>query len=225
MALTLIIGNKNYSSWSLRSWLALKAAGIGFEERLLPIASAEFYAALAALNLPPRVPVLLDDGEPVWDSLAIVAHVAELFPHAGLWPEDRIARGHARAICAEMHAGFSALRRQLPMNLWRPPAPCPLDARGEADVTRIAAIWRCARGRFGSGGAFLFGAFSAADAYFAPVASRFATYAVPLDAVSAAYVRSVLAHPEFRAWRAAALTEPWVLAADEVDWPQVKREG
>lgn len=223
--LTLLIANKNYSSWSLRAWLALKGADIAFTERLLPFESEAFDAAFAGLAAPRRVPLLLDGEAAVWDSLAIIEHVAERYPDRPVWPTERAARMMARSICAEMHSGFHRLRRHLPMNLWRPPEPRACDAGVEADLARIADIWREARTRFGADGPFLFGRFSAADAYYAPVATRLRTYAVPLDPVSAAYVEAIHSWPDFVAWRTEALKEPWVAEHDEVDWPEVKREA
>ncbi|TCT02439.1 glutathione S-transferase family protein [Aquabacter spiritensis] len=223
MALTLLIGNKNYSSWSLRAWLALTASGIPFEARLVPFGSAEFAAAFEGLDAPRRVPLLLDDDVAVWDSLAIIEHAAERYPDRPVWPGDRVARGMARAVAAEMHSSFHRLRRHLPMNLWRPVETRAFDADIGAEIARIGEIWRAARGRFGAGGDFLFGRFCAADAMFAPVATRFATYGVPLDPVCADYVAAIHAQPDFVAWRKAALAEPWVEPHDEVDWPEVKR--
>ena len=225
MSLKLLIGNKNYSSWSMRPWLALKAAGLPFEAEVLPLWTDAFTTALDALGVPRKVPVLVDDGVAIWESLAIIEHVAERFPPAPVWPADPLARRHARSVSCEMHAGFAAVRSQLPMNLSRPPEPRAIDAAAMADVTRITHVWREARDRFGTGGDFLYGAFSAADAMFAPVAARFRTYEVPLDPVCAAYVAAIHAYPAFGEWRMAALAEPWVVAEDEVDWPQVKRES
>lgn len=222
--LKLLIANKNYSSWSLRAWLALKAAGIEFTEQLLPFGSPEFEAAFEGLAAPKRVPLLLDGTDAVWDSLAIIEHVAERYPDRPVWPTERGARMMARAICAEMHSGFHRLRRHMPMNLWRPPEPIAHDEAVAGDITRITDIWREARQRYGADGPFLFGRFCAADAYYAPVATRLRTYAVPLDADSAAYVAAIHAQPDFVAWRTEALKEPWVDARDEVDWPVVKRE-
>lgn len=223
--LKLLIANKNYSSWSLRAWLALRGAGIEFEERLLPFLSPEFEAAFEGLSAPRRVPLLLDGTDAVWDSLAIIEHVAERYPDRPVWPTDRAARMMARSICAEMHAGFQSLRGHMPMNLWRPPEPRAYEEAVAADIARVTDIWREARSRFGGEGPFLFGRFSAADAYYAPVATRLRTYQVPLDDVSAAYVAAIHAQPDFVAWRTEALKEPWVDARDEVDWPVVKRES
>ncbi|MCK0197573.1 glutathione S-transferase family protein [Ancylobacter sp. 6x-1] len=223
MALTLIIGNKNYSSWSMRPWLAMTAAGIPFEEEVVWLDTPEFSARLAGISPAGRVPVLIDGDAVVWETLAILEHLAERFPDSGLWPQEKVARAHARAQAAEMHAGFTGLRRDAPMNLWRPVEPLALSERGMKDLADITKGWRTARERFGAGGDFLFGAFSAADAMYAPVASRIRTYALPVDPVSAAYVEAIHAHPAFRAWHDAALKETRTVEADEVDWPVVKR--
>lgn len=223
MALRLILGNRNYSSWSLRPWLALKAAGVDFEEQVVPLGTDAFKTALAGLGTAERVPVLLDGAVVVWDSLAILEYVAERYTDRHIWPTDPAARAMARSISAEMHSGFSGLRRHLPMNLWRPVEVRPLDEAAARGVARVTAIWRAARERFGGSGDFLFGRFCAADAMYAPVASRLHTYGVELDAVSAAYVAAIHAQPDFCAWRAAALTESWEIPEDEVDWPTVKR--
>ncbi|BBE71484.1 glutathione S-transferase family protein [Oharaeibacter diazotrophicus] len=213
----LVIGNKNYSSWSLRGWLAAKAAGLPFEEVLIDLDGPGTAAEIGAHSPSGRVPALIDGDVVVWDSLAIGEYLAEKAPAAGLWPADAGARAFARSIVAEMHAGFGALRNHMPMNIRRPPAPRPPDDAVAADVARIAAIWREARGRFGTGGPYLFGRFTLADCAYAPVASRFATYSVPLDDVCAAYVESVLSHPAMVEWSTAARAETWVVAADEVD--------
>jgi glutathione S-transferase len=224
MALHLIIGNKNYSSWSLRPWLALKAAGIAFEETLISLEAADFKARVTALSGAGRVPVLIDDDVRVWESLAILEYLAEKFPNAYLWPATAVARAHARAVASEMHAGFMALRRQLPMNVSRPVKTQPLDAAAAADVARIDAIWNECRIKFGAGGAFLFGPFGASDAMYAPVVWRFHTYAVEVSAVARDYMRAVMALPASVEWREAARRESWVLPHDEVDWPQVLRD-
>jgi glutathione S-transferase len=222
MALKLLIGNKNYSSWSLRPWLAMKVAGIDFEETLIALDAPDFKARVTALSGGAgRVPVLIDGDTRVWESLAILEYLAERFPPAGLWPAQERARAHARAIAAEMHAGFAPLRRHLPMNVRRPVKARTLDAAAAADAARIDAIFSACRAQFGAGGPFLFGAFSAADAMYAPVVWRFHTYAVGVSPAVAAYMRAVLALPASIEWREAARREPWVLPADEVDWPQV----
>ncbi|GGF55590.1 glutathione S-transferase [Azorhizobium oxalatiphilum] len=223
MSFTLIIGNKTYSSWSLRPWLALSAAGVPFQEKLLPLGSDMFRETLAEFGTSGRVPLLLDGEVKVWESLAIIDHVAERHPDRPIWPQDPAARGMARSIAAEMHAGFQALRNELPMNLARPPETRAITSKAAADVSRILSIFVEARRRFGADGPFLFGRFCAADAMFAPVATRLATYMVPLDPISESYVQAILAQPDFVRWREAALKEEWVVAEDEVDWPEVKR--
>ena len=221
--LQLIIANKNYSSWSLRPWLAMKVAGISFEETVISLDAPDFTARITAVSGAGKVPVLIDGDVRIWESLAILEYLAEKFPDAGLWPRDGAARAHARAIAAEMHASFQPLRRQLPMNMWRPVLARQLDADAEADVARIDDIWTNCRARFGAGGPFLFGTFGAADAMYAPVVSRFHTYAVEVSLAARDYMRAVMALPACNEWRHAALREPWVLPHDEVDWPEVKR--
>ncbi len=157
MGLQLIIGNKNYSSWSFRPWLAMKVARIAFEETLISLDAADFKKRVTALSGAGQVPVLIDGDTRVWESLAILEYLAEKFPAAGLWPETPAARAHARAIASEMHAGFLPLRRHLPMNIRRPVMPRALDADAAADVARIDAIWNECRARFGTGGPFLYG--------------------------------------------------------------------
>jgi glutathione S-transferase len=162
-----------------------------------------------------QVPVLEDGDVCVWETLAILEYLNEKFPAAQLWPADRAARAHARALAAEMHAAFASLRRECPMNMWRPAKTHPLSAQASADVARIA--------HFGQQGPFLFGAFSAADAMYAPVVSRFATYTIKAGLASLAYMDAVKALPAWQEWRAAALKEPWILPASEPDWPAVPR--
>jgi glutathione S-transferase len=224
MTLRLIIGNKNYSSWSLRPWLAMQVAGIAFEDTVIPFDAPDFKARVTALSGAGKVPVLLDGDVRIWESLAILEYLAEKFPGAGLWPTPERARAHARAVAAEMHSGFLALRRQLPMNIRRPVMPRPLDDEARADAARIEAIWNECRAQFGGGGPFLYGRFGAADAMYAPVVWRFHTYAVELSATPRAYMDAVLALPASRQWREAAWREPWVVPHDEVDWPDVLRD-
>jgi glutathione S-transferase len=219
MTLKLIVGNKNYSSWSLRPWIAMKVAGIPFEEEVISLDAEDFKQRTTKISGTGKVPALDDDGVHVWESLAILEYLAERFPQAGLWPADPIARAHARAIAAEMHAGFVPLRRHLPMNVRRPPKAHALAPEVAANVHRIDAMWTDCRNRFGAGGPFLFGAFGAADAMYAPVASRFHTYVVDLSPSARAYVAAVMALPAFVEWEAAAVQEPWVLPRVEVDWP------
>jgi glutathione S-transferase len=224
MALHLIIGNKNYSSWSFRPWLAMAVAGIPFEETVISLEAQDFKARVTAVSGAGRVPVLIDGDTHIWESLAILEYLAEKFPHAGLWPAQAAARAHARAVASEMHAGFLPLRRQLPMNVWRPVKARALDDDAKANVTRIDAIWSECRTRFGADGPFLYGAFGAADAMYAPVIWRFHTYAVEVGAVARAYMGAMMALPAWIEWREAARREPWVLPHDEIDWPQVLRE-
>ena len=224
MALRLIIGNKNYSSWSLRPWLAMKVAGIAFGETLLPLDAADFKAKLATLGGAGKVPLLIDGEIRVWESLAILEYLADKFPAAGLWPREAAARAHARAVACEMHSGFSSLRNLLPMNIRRPVIPRPLDAGAAADVARIQSIWTESRDRFGASGPFLYGAFGAADAMYAPVVSRLHTYAVEVGTVARTYMAAMMGLPAWAEWRDAARRETSVLQHDEVDWPEVKRE-
>ena len=218
----LIIGNKNYSSWSLRPWIAMKTAGIAFDEQVVSLNDPQFKRTVAKISPAGKVPALADGEVHVWESLAILEYLAEKFPTASLWPEEAGARAHARAVASEMHAGFVPLRRQLPMNVARPVKPRALDDGAAADVARIDAIWRQCIGKFG--GLFLFGAFGAADAMYAPVVWRFHTYAVDVSDIARAYMRAVMALPAWSEWREAARREPWVLAHDEVDWPEVPRD-
>ena len=221
MALKLIIGNKNYSSWSFRPWIAMRVAGIAFDEEVISLNAPDFKPRLLAVSGTGKVPTLIDGEIKVWESLAILEYLAEKCPDAGLWPRDPAARAHARAIASEMHAGFVPLRRALPMNLWRPVIKRELDKDAQANVARIDAMWTDCRRRFGQGGPFLFGTFGAADAMYAPVVSRFQTYDVTVGTEAQAYMRAVMALPAWTEWVAAGVKEPWVLAEDEVDWPTV----
>jgi glutathione S-transferase len=224
MNLHLIIGNKNYSSWSFRPWLAMKVAGIAFEETVISLEAKDFKERVLPLSGTGKVPVLIDGDMRVWESLSILEYLAEKFPAAGLWPRDAKARAHARTISSEMHAGFVPLRSQLPMNTWRPVKHHALDDAASANVVRIDAMWTDCRARFGGGGPFLFGAFSAADAMYAPVVWRFHTYAVEVGAVARAYMQAIMALPAWDEWRLAARQEPWVLSHDELDWPNILKE-
>ena len=223
LALKLIIGNKNYSSWSFRPWIAMRAAGIAFDEEVISLDAPDFKARVGCHSGTGKVPVLIDGEVKVWESLAILEYLAEKFPKAGLWPADAAARAHARVISSEMHAGFVPLRKHCPMNMWRPVRKRELPADVAANVARIDALWTDCRARFGRGGPFLFGAFGAADAMYAPVVSRFHTYAVDVGAVARAYMQAVMALPAWAEWTAAAVKEPWVLPEDEPDWPTVLR--
>ena len=223
MALRLIIGNKNYSSWSMRPWIGMKVAGIPFDETVISLNAPDFKAQVGAVSGTGKVPVLIDGAVHVWESLAILEYLAEKFPAAGLWPGDAAARAHARAIANEMHGGFLPLRRLLPMNMWRPVIKRDLTPEVETNVARIEAMWADCRARFGKSGPFLFGGFGAADAMYAPVVARFHTYAVAVGTGTRAYMDAVMALPAWREWHAGALKEPWVLAEDEVDWPTVRK--
>ncbi len=212
----LLIGNKNYSSWSMRPWLLLKQLGIPFEEEALSFNDPDFKKRVLAVNPAGKLPVLFDDDFVVWDSLAIVEYLAEQFPDRGVWPAARQARARARSACAEMHAGFGALRSTLGMNCeLHLPMPV-LDLATRRDVARICDIWAdCAHFTAGVDGPFLFGAFSAADAYFAPVVSRFLTYDVALPEAARRYVATIDALPSMREWVKAARAENDYYAEDE----------
>jgi glutathione S-transferase len=220
MPLTLVIGNKNYSSWSFRPWIAMKVAGIPFAEELVPFETPEFRERVTG-RLGGKVPVLLDGDVQIWESLAIIEYLAETFPAAGIWPKDKAARAHARAIANEMHAGFGPLRGHLPMNFSRPVTKRALTPEVEANVARIEAIFAECRQRYG--GPFLCGAFSAADAMYAPVVSRLHTYDVAVSAGTRASMHAMMALPAWQEWWAAARKETWVFAEDEVDWPNVPK--
>src|SRR5215470_5470721 len=194
MTLKLVIGNKNYSSWSMRPWLALRASGIPFEEIFIPLYTGQTDKdRILRFTRSGKVPALIDGDITVWDSLAIIEYLAERFPEAKLWPQDRAARAHARSISAEMHSGFLPLRNECGMNLHRPIGAVALSADAEANIARIDQIWSECRARHGGSGQFLFGAFGAADAMFAPVVHRFRTYAADVSAVAKAYIETMLA--------------------------------
>jgi glutathione S-transferase len=213
-ATKLILGNKTYSSWSLRGWLAARLAGIDFEEVVIFLYKPGSREAILSHSPTGKVPTLLIDGEPVWDSLAIAETLAETFPDRGLWPANPAARRLARSVCAEMHAGFQALRKALPMDLSRRAPKHPLAPEVQADIDRVQAIWRDCRGRFGQGGGFLFGQPTIADAFYAPVVTRFRSYEVKLDPVAEAYCEAVTAWPLMQEWAAAAAEETEVLVYD-----------
>ena len=223
MALKLIIGNKNYSSWSMRPWIGLKVAGIPFDEEVISLYDESSKAKILAHSPAGKVPILIDGDVRVWESLAILEYAAEKFSGFGFWPADPAARAHARAISTEMHAGFAPLRSECGMNMWRPPAKRALSADAQANIARVQEIWTQARAKFGAGGPFLFGKFSAADAMYAPVVSRFETYAIDVSAPVKAYMQAMIALPAWAEWRRAALREPWVIPTFEYDWPEVKR--
>ena len=209
MTFHLYIANKAYSSWSLRPWLLLSAFGIPFDETVIPMYRPDTKAAMLAVSPNGKMPALHDGAVVVSESLAIVEFIAEGAPDLAIWPRDRAARALARAISSEMHAGFMRLRQNCPTNFRRAPKPIPIDDGVRADVDRIEAIWADARARFGDGGPFLFGAFSAADAMYAPVVNRLHAYAIPVSPASRAYMDAVMALPSWRAWIAGAEAEPW----------------
>ena len=212
--LTLVIGNKNYSSWSLRAWLLLKHAGLRFDEILIPLDRPETREQIDRHSPSGRVPVLCHGELRVWDSLAICEYVAELTGKG--WPQERAARAVARAVCAEMHGGFTTLRSLWPMNARARNRRTAVTAALEADVERIDQIWNDCRGRFGGGRPWLFGEYTVADAMYAPVVLRFNTYGAGISQTARRYMASVLEDGALQEWLQAAKLEPWTIAADEV---------
>jgi glutathione S-transferase len=207
MSLKLVLGSKNYSSWSLRAWLAAALSGLPFEEVLIHFDEDQDRNQRRRLSPTAKVPVLHDGSLVVWDSLAIGEYLAELAPKAGLWPSERNARARARSICAEMHSGFAELRQELPMNIrleigWRERPTAVM-----ADIERIGQIWKETRETFGAGGSFLFGRPCLADAYYAPVVARFRSYGVPTAGVVKQYVDTIWAWEPMQRWCAAARSE------------------
>lgn len=211
-AYTLVIANRNYSSWSMRGWLALRLAGVAFDEVVIPLREETTASAIAEHSPSGLVPALKMDGVTIWDSLAIAETIAERHPDAPLWPADAAARAVARSVSAEMHSGFGALRSEMPMNIRASRPGHGRTPAVEVDIARIAEIWRDCRARFGADGPYLFGTVSVADAFFAPVVTRFRTYGVDLDAVGRAYAEAIYAWPAVAEWCAAAEAEPWHIA-------------
>jgi len=212
--LKLIVGNKAYSSWSLRGWLAVKQSGLPFEEIVVPLFNEEWDKKTAGDEFAPsggKVPILWDDQTVIWDSLAIIEWLADKTDRARYWPRDDAARGMARSMAAEMHSSYPELRRVYSMNVRKqfPQADVPEEVR--AEIIRILELWAEARARHGSGGPYLFGDFGAVDIMFAPVVTRFVTYSVPLPRFAAAYAEAILHHPWMREWIDAAQEEPWVV--------------
>ena len=208
----IVIGNKRYSSWSLRGWLAVRLSGVPFTETVIPLdqpATSREIAEHAGAG-PRLVPVLKHGGLTIWDSLAILEYMAEQAPAGQLWPADAAARAVARSVAAEMHSGFRALRGELPMNLGADKTGQTFSDAVQADIDRIAAVWRHCLEEFGSGGPFLFGHVTGADVAYAPVVTRFKTYGVALEPALQAYVDAVLDLPAMREWYAGAAAEPWV---------------
>ena len=219
----LVIGNKNYSSWSFRPWIAMKNAGIPFDEEVVSLYVDGSREKILEHSPGGKVPILIDGDTHVWESLAILEYLAEKFPDKVFWPADQNARAHARAISTEMHAGFVPLRQQCGMSFWRPPAKRALSPETEADIARVQEIWTNARAKYGVGGPFLFGKFSAADAMYAPIVQRFIAYDIDVSAPAKAYMQAMTALPAWAEWRRAALRETWVIPKFEYDWPEVKR--
>ncbi|RYU62545.1 glutathione S-transferase family protein [Methylolobus aquaticus] len=215
MTLTLIIGNKNYSSWSLRPWLFLKHHGIAFEEIRIPLYREDSQVRIAAYSPAGKVPVLVDGDVTVWDSLAILEYLAERFPETQGWPAATTDRARARSLAAEMHSGFAALRTHCGMNCRRQPAPKALPAAVDNDVARIRQIWRECREHRGNDGPWLFGRFTVVDAMYAPVALRFHTYRVEAGPAAQDYVNTVLGHPAVTEWIVAGKAETEVIPAFE----------
>ncbi len=217
--LTLVIGNKNYSSWSMRPWVALRGAEIAFGERQLKFESQDWRDHIGRLSPSGLVPVLWEGeqgtGFATWDTLAIIERAHELFPSSGVWPADPRARARARSLCAEMHAGFRALRGAMPMNIRSRHPGKGMSPEVAKDIARISALWAVTRKDFGRGGPYLFGGFSAADAYYAPVATRFTTYDVQLSGAAHEYQQALLAAPAVRAWTDEAVKETEFVAEDE----------
>jgi glutathione S-transferase len=209
MALTLVIGNKNYSSWSLRAWLGVFQTGEEFQEVVIPLDQPDTAESIARWSPAGRVPILRDGDLTVWDSLAILEYLAERFPGAKLLPADRLARARGRSIAAEMHSGFGPLREALPMNIRMHAHGRALGPEVAVNVQRIRDIWReCLSA---SGGPFLFGGLTLADCMYAPVVTRFRTYGVPLDGVEARYAQTMWEWPGMKRWAAEAHAEPWTL--------------
>jgi len=211
----LVIGNKNYSSWSLRPWLLLRHFGVEFEERRLLLDTPEFGRDIGQWSPTARVPVLVDDGLTIWDSLAICEYANERWLDGAGWPRDPAARAQARAAAAEMHSGFNALRTQLPMNSHRQPDAYRWDEPAQADIDRVQRLWAELRARHAGKGEFLCGDFGIVDAMFAPVAIRFLGYGVPLDQDALEYVGALQGLPAFRQWREEAAREPERIEATE----------
>lgn len=213
--LTLVIGNKNYSSWSMRPWVLMKQLGIAFDEVKLRFHSEEWDGQIERWSPSRLVPVLWRGEQAVWDTLAIAEALHEWYPDRGVWPRDDVARAHARSISAEMHSGFRELRKRMPVNIRGSFPGKGMNARVEADIRRIEAIWGEARRRFGDGGPFLFGDFCAADAMYAPVVTRFRTYGVTLHPESARYCEAILSAPGVRAWITESVEEKEFIAEGE----------
>ncbi len=215
--LNLVIANKNYSSWSLRPWMALTMAGLPFDESMILLDTPTTKKEIAEHSGAGRLPVLHHGKTTIWETLAILEYLAETFPEKNLWPKSKAARAVARAVSNEMHAGFTGLRNACPMNLRRPQKPVVLNESTKAEIARIEEIWRECRKTYGKGGKFLFGKFCNADAMFAPVVTRFETFAIPVAKDTRSYMDAVIATKAFQTWKAAALKETWIVPQDELD--------
>ena len=209
MALTLVIGNKSYSSWSMRPWMLLEGFGIPFAEIVIPLYAEGSKETILKTSPSGKVPALVDGDVTIWDSLSICEYVAEGFPRLAIWPREKAARALARSMSAEMHSSFQALRQLCPMVVHRPKAPADFTADALADVARIEAMWAASRAKCGQGGPFLFGAFSAADAMYAPIVLRFDNYYAPVNATTQAYMDAIMATPAWKKWMAGAAAETW----------------
>jgi glutathione S-transferase len=216
--LAIVIGNKNYSSWSLRAWLFLKHTGAPFREIRIGLDEPDTRARILAHSPTGRVPALIDGSLTIWDSLAICEYLAEKFPEARGWPDDRAARATARSVSAEMHSGFQALRNELPMNI-RAQRRVEPGAAARADIARVISIWEDSRARHGKDGPWLFGRFSIADAMYAPVAFRFETYGVAVGGAAAAWATALRNHPAALEWAAAGRAETETVPSDEAGTP------
>jgi glutathione S-transferase len=212
MTLKLVIGNKNYSSWSMRPWLALRANNIAFDEIFIPLYTGDADKnRILGFTHSGKVPVLVDGDVTIWDSLAIIEYIAERYPEKRFWPEDRGLRAHARSISAEMHSGFMALRNECGMNLHRPVGAIALSDDARANIARVQQIWTECRERYGKAGPFLFGSFGGADAMFAPVVHRFRSYAIEVTPAVQAYMDAMMALPAFGEWTRGGLAETLVI--------------
>jgi glutathione S-transferase len=209
--LKLIVANKAYSSWSLRPWILLAHFKIPFEDVVIPMGRPETRAEMLKYAPTGKCPSLVDGKIVVWESLAILEYIAELYPEKAIWPKSKAARADARSLASEMHAGFQTLRQNCPTNFRRKPKAIALDEATGADIARIEAAWADARATFGKAGPFLYGRFSAADAMFAPVVNRFHAYAIPVSKPTRAYMDAIMALPAWKAWIADAEAEPWAI--------------
>ena len=213
----LVIGNKNYSSWSLRPYMALAMAGIDFEEKLITFGEPAFGKAVVKISKAGLVPILVHGKNTVWDSLAIMEYAAETWSDRNLWPKNKAARAMARSVSAEMHSGFRNLRNACPMNLRRAIKPVAMNDDIRVDVARLEALWKECRSAHGRGGPFLFGKFSIADAMFTPIVTRFETYDIKVSNDTQHYMNAVMATPAFHDWKADGLKEKSLYLEDEVD--------